>query len=91
MLRLLTRQCKSFVIEEGLLADPRPRGFPPEFILPVSTIARATGFMAHWKEAMGRFSLRIQLKYANLSIAGSARIWRPGQIYTGHLDRTIDT
>ena len=37
------------------------------------------------------FSLIILLKYSDHSIAGSARIWRPGQIYTGSLDRKMDT
>ncbi|KAI0384968.1 citrate synthase [Hypomontagnella monticulosa] len=46
-------------------------GFPPNFILPISMISRTQGFMAHWKEAM----------------EGGPRIWRPGQIYTGKLNR----
>ncbi|RYP69143.1 hypothetical protein DL771_006237 [Monosporascus sp. 5C6A] len=49
-------------------------GFPPEFILPISIISRTQGFMAHWKEAM----------------EGKPRLWRPGQIYTGDLDKTMD-
>ncbi|KAJ6080570.1 citrate synthase [Penicillium canescens] len=48
-------------------------GFPSEFILPLSLLSRTQGFMAHWREAM----------------AGTARIWRPSQIYTGHLNRTM--
>ena len=48
-------------------------GFPAEFILPLSIISRVQGFMAHWKEAM----------------AGSARIWRPAQIYTGDMHKSI--
>lgn len=28
------------------------RGFPSEFILPLSLVARTQGFMAHWREAM---------------------------------------
>lgn len=47
-------------------------GFPPEFILPISIVSRTQGFMAHWKEAM----------------EGPPRIWRPGQKYTGKLNRT---
>ncbi|KAL7619421.1 hypothetical protein AAE478_009960 [Parahypoxylon ruwenzoriense] len=47
-------------------------GFLPEFILPISLVSRTQGFMAHWKEAM----------------EGGARIWRPGQIYTGKLNQT---
>lgn len=47
--------------------------------------------MAHWKEAMGKLSFESELNMLTGPIAGSARIWRPGQIYTGHLDRTIDT
>ncbi|KAF4181155.1 hypothetical protein CNMCM8927_008616 [Aspergillus lentulus] len=46
-------------------------GFPPDFILPISTISRTQGLMAHWKEAM----------------SGTPRIWRPSQIYTGKLDQ----
>ncbi|KAK0628756.1 citrate synthase [Bombardia bombarda] len=46
-------------------------GFPAEFILPISMVSRTQGFMAHWKEAM----------------EGGPRIWRPGQIYTGELNR----
>lgn len=30
------------------------RGFPSEFILPLSLVARTQGFMAHWREAMGK-------------------------------------
>ncbi|BCS01700.1 uncharacterized protein AKAW2_52041S [Aspergillus luchuensis] len=48
-------------------------GFPTEFILPLSLLSRTQGFMAHWKEAM----------------SSTARIWRPGQIYTGHLSREM--
>ncbi|RAL03097.1 citrate synthase [Aspergillus ibericus CBS 121593] len=46
-------------------------GFPEEFILPISIVSRTQGFLAHWKEAMG----------------GTARIWRPGQVYVGEVDR----
>lgn len=34
-------------------------GFPAEFILPISIISRTQGFLAHWKEAMGKFILII--------------------------------
>ncbi|KAE8167479.1 citrate synthase-like protein [Aspergillus tamarii] len=49
-------------------------GFPPEFILPLSILSRTQGFMAHWREAMGN----------------PPRIWRPGQIYTGDLNKSMD-
>jgi hypothetical protein len=54
--------------------------------------------MAHWKEAMGMSSLSpfslgdyffesfILLTY--FLSEGKPRIWRPGQKYTGHLNRT---
>ncbi|KAA8649556.1 hypothetical protein EYZ11_006620 [Aspergillus tanneri] len=46
-------------------------GFPDDFILPISIISRTQGFLAHWSEAM----------------SGPARIWRPGQVYVGDLDK----
>ncbi|KAE8380408.1 citrate synthase-like protein [Aspergillus bertholletiae] len=49
-------------------------GFPPEFILPLSILSRTQGFMAHWREAM----------------SNPPRIWRPGQIYTGDLNKSMD-
>ncbi|EOD45286.1 Citrate synthase protein [Neofusicoccum parvum] len=49
-------------------------GFEPEWILPISLMSRSQGLLAHWKEAM----------------SGSARIWRPGQIYTGDLNKKIE-
>ncbi|KAH7063088.1 citrate synthase [Macrophomina phaseolina] len=49
-------------------------GFEPEWILPISLISRAQGLLAHWKEAM----------------SGSARIWRPGQIYTGDVNKKLE-
>ncbi|KAF3403138.1 Citrate synthase [Talaromyces pinophilus] len=50
-------------------------GFPPDFILTISTISRTQGLMAHWKEAM----------------SGKPLIWRPTQIYTGKLDHKMDS
>ncbi|KAL1634247.1 hypothetical protein SLS58_010752 [Diplodia intermedia] len=49
-------------------------GFEPEWILPISLMSRSQGLLAHWKEAM----------------SGTARIWRPGQIYTGDLNKKIE-
>ncbi|KAI1161595.1 citrate synthase [Nemania serpens] len=49
-------------------------GFPPEFILPISILSRTQGLMAHWREAM---------------LEGGARIWRPGQVYTGDLGNSM--
>ncbi|TAQ91173.1 hypothetical protein B7494_g543 [Chlorociboria aeruginascens] len=49
-------------------------GFPAEFILPLSLISRTQGFMAHWREAM----------------SGTARIWRPQQLYTGDLNLKLE-
>ncbi len=43
-------------LKSGQLTDWRNRGFPPEFILPISLISRNQGFMAHWKEAMCKWS-----------------------------------
>ncbi|KAI1171720.1 citrate synthase [Nemania sp. FL0916] len=50
-------------------------GFPSEFILPISILSRTQGLMAHWREAM---------------LEGGARIWRPGQVYTGDLGNTME-
>ncbi|KAI1121422.1 citrate synthase [Nemania abortiva] len=50
-------------------------GFPPEFILPISILSRTQGLMAHWREAM---------------LEGGARIWRPGQVYTGDLGNVME-
>ncbi|KAL5357220.1 citrate synthase-like protein [Aspergillus floccosus] len=49
-------------------------GFPSDFILPLSLVSRAQGFMAHWKEAM----------------SAPARIWRPAQVYTGRLNQAMN-
>lgn len=48
-------------------------GFPADFILPMTVMSRTQGLMAHWKEAM----------------SGSARIWRPQQIYTGDFGKDL--
>ena len=50
-------------------------GFPADFILPMTVMSRTQGLMAHWKEAMS---------------AGSPRIWRPQQIYTGPYGKKFD-
>ncbi|KAL9640016.1 MAG: hypothetical protein Q9164_000551 [Protoblastenia rupestris] len=49
-------------------------GFPADFILPLTVMSRTQGLMAHWKEAM----------------AGSARIWRPQQLYKGDFGKKLD-
>ena len=49
-------------------------GFPADFILPMTVMARTQGLMAHWKEAM----------------SGSARIWRPQQLYNGDYGKKLD-
>ena len=49
-------------------------GFPADFILPMTVMSRTQGLMAHWKEAM----------------SGSARIWRPQQLYTGDFGKKLD-
>ncbi|OJD32186.1 citrate synthase [Diplodia corticola] len=49
-------------------------GFAPDWILPITIIARSQGLLAHFKEAM----LQPQ------------RIWRPGQVYTGPLNKKLD-
>ncbi|KAI3320498.1 citrate synthase [Xylariaceae sp. AK1471] len=50
-------------------------GFPSEMILPISILSRTQGLMAHWREAM---------------LEAGPRIWRPGQLYTGDLDKTME-
>ncbi|KAM0806517.1 putative Citrate synthase [Seiridium cardinale] len=49
-------------------------GFPSEFVLPISILSRLQGLTAHWKEAM----------------AAKPKIWRPNQIYTGDLGKSMD-
>ncbi|KAL6717769.1 hypothetical protein ACLMJK_003854 [Lecanora helva] len=49
-------------------------GFKPDFILILSMVSRTQGFLAHWREAM----------------EGSARIWRPMQIYNGELNKRFE-
>ncbi|KAK3693107.1 citrate synthase-like protein [Podospora appendiculata] len=46
-------------------------GFPPEFVLPISCLSRLQGLTAHWKEGL----------------QDKPKIWRPGQIYTGELEK----
>ena len=49
-------------------------GFPADFILPMTVMSRTQGLLAHWREAM----------------MGSARIWRPQQLYTGDFGKKLD-
>lgn len=68
-------------------------GFPPEFILPLSILSRTQGFMAHWREAMGMPESTLNTSRSicpDTNIGNPPRIWRPGQIYTGDLNKSMD-
>lgn len=68
-------------------------GFPPEFILPLSILSRTQGFMAHWREAMGMPETTL-ISFRSIGtdtiVGNPPRIWRPGQIYTGDLNKSMD-
>jgi citrate synthase len=53
----------------------RAMGFPTDFFPLLFAIPRIAGWLAHWREALME----------------QGRIWRPRQIYVGHLDRRFVT
>lgn len=78
-------------MEEAIVADPRSGD---SLLNSYSQSQRSLGLLDLWhigKRRWVSYCFESELNMLTVPIAGSARIWRPGQIYTGHLDRTVDT
>lgn len=78
-------------MEEGTVADLR---LGDSLLNSYSQSQRSLELLDSWhigKRRWVSYRFEAELNMLTVPIAGSARIWRPGQIYTGHLDRTVDT